>query len=70
MDRFWRGIDGSGSGLGLAIVKRLVIADGGEVELLPATGGGIDAVVRLRSASSSRPLPARRRSKQPIALEP
>ena len=69
-DRFWRGIDGSGSGLGLAIVKRLVIADGGEVELLPATGGGIDAVVRLRSASSSRPIQARRRSKQPIALEP
>ena len=56
-DRFWRGIDGSGSGLGLAIVKRLVIADGGEVELLPATGGGIDAVVRLRPASSSRPIP-------------
>jgi signal transduction histidine kinase len=52
-DRFWRGLDGAGSGLGLAIVKRLVIADGGEVELLPATGRGIDAVVRLRPASSS-----------------
>jgi len=58
-DRFWRGHagSGSGSGLGLAIVKRLVVADGGEVELQPATGGGIDAVVRLRAASSSGPVP-------------
>jgi signal transduction histidine kinase len=56
-DRFWKGQGGSGSGLGLAIVKRLVVADGGEVELRPAPGGGIDAVVRLRPASSSGPVP-------------
>ncbi len=62
-DRFWRGDattgpepgDGSrlgGSGLGLAIVRQLVVADGGEVELTEAVGGGIDAVVRLRPAST------------------
>ena len=50
-DRFWRaGSAGGGSGLGLAIVKRLVEADDGEVELREATGGGVDAVVRLRPA--------------------
>jgi signal transduction histidine kinase len=49
-DRFWRGPGGGkddGSGLGLAIVARLVHADGGEVELREAPGGGVDAVVRL-----------------------
>ena len=56
-DRFWRGAGGSGSGLGLAIVKRLVVADGGEVELRPSAAGGIDAVVRLKAASSSGSLP-------------
>jgi signal transduction histidine kinase len=50
-DRFWRGHGGgSGSGLGLAIVRRLTDADGGEAELRPAPGGGLDAVVRLRPA--------------------
>jgi signal transduction histidine kinase len=50
-DRFWRAGSGAGgSGLGLAIVRRLVVADGGEVELLAASGGGIDAVVRLRTS--------------------
>jgi signal transduction histidine kinase len=49
-DRFWRGAAGAGAGLGLAIVRRLVAADGGEVELREARGGGVDAVVRLRAA--------------------
>ena len=48
-DRFWRaGSGGGGSGLGLAIVRQLVAADEGEVELREASGGGVDAVVRLR----------------------
>jgi signal transduction histidine kinase len=50
-DRFWRAGSGDGgSGLGLAIVKRLVAADEGEVELRESSAGGVDAVVRLRSA--------------------
>ena len=49
-DRFWRSRDGEGSGLGLAIVRRLVEHDGGEVELIPAVGRGLEAVVRLRRA--------------------
>ena len=50
-DRFWRAGSGEGgSGLGLAIVRKFVAADDGEVELLAAPGGGIDAVVRLRPA--------------------
>jgi signal transduction histidine kinase len=48
-DRFWRGRSaGPGSGLGLAIVRELARADGGDAELRPAPGGGIDAVLRLR----------------------
>jgi signal transduction histidine kinase len=48
-DRFWRAGSGEGgSGLGLAIVRQLVAADEGEVELRDASGGGVDAVVRLR----------------------
>lgn len=56
-DRFWRGRSGEGSGLGLAIVRRLVETDGGEVELAPATGRGLEAIVRLRAETAT---PARR----------
>lgn len=56
-DRFWRGGGArpagqslGGSGLGLSIVRRLVMADGGEVELCPRPDGGTDAVVRLVAA--------------------
>jgi signal transduction histidine kinase len=47
-DRFWRAGSGEGSGLGLAIARRLVAVDEGEIELLEAGTGGVDAVVRLR----------------------
>ena len=58
-DRFWRaGSTKGGSGLGLAIVERLVVSDGGSVELRPAASGGIDAVVRLKPALQD-PAPAR-----------
>ena len=50
-DRFWRSRPaGGGSGLGLAIVRKLVEADSGAVELREASGGGVDAVIRLRPA--------------------
>lgn len=59
-DRFWRAASTesrSGTGLGLAIVHRLVMSEGGSVELHEAAGGGLDAVVRLpavRRSSASR----------------
>jgi signal transduction histidine kinase len=53
-DRFWRaGATDGGYGLGLPIVQRLVRADGGDIELLPRSGGGLDAVVRLRATSAT-----------------
>jgi signal transduction histidine kinase len=47
-DRFWQGPAGGGSsGLGLSIVAKLVQADGGQVDLAAAPGGGLDARVHL-----------------------
>lgn len=52
-DRFWTtpssGPRLGGSGLGLPIARRLARADGGDLELRAAPGGGIDAVVRLQA---------------------
>ncbi|MFI1164958.1 sensor histidine kinase [Streptomyces sp. NPDC020801] len=55
-DRFWRAHDADheGTGLGLPIVKQLARASGGEVTLQAAPGGGLDAVVRLRTAGAHR----------------
>ena len=54
-DRFWRaGASEDGFGLGLAIVQRLVHADGGEVELRPRAGGGLEAIVRLRAGETRK----------------
>jgi len=62
-DRFWsRRVGEGGTGLGLAIVHRLVTSDGGEVELVEAPGGGLEACVRLPLAAApvgvSRPASA------------
>ena len=52
-DRFWRARDGGdGFGLGLAIVERLLVADGGEIELRESASGGLDVVMRLRPATT------------------
>jgi signal transduction histidine kinase len=52
-ERFWRapGSSSEGTGLGLTIVRQLARANDGEAELRTATGGGIDATVRLRRTS-------------------
>lgn len=41
-----------GSGLGLAIARKLIVADGGSIELLPRQGRGLAAVIRLPNARS------------------
>lgn len=50
-DRFWTtpttGPRLGGSGLGLPIARQLARIDGGDLELREATGGGVDAVLRL-----------------------
>ena len=50
-DRFWSVASGGprlgGSGLGLPIARQLSRIDGGDLELVEAPGGGIDAVIRL-----------------------
>lgn len=58
-DRFWQASSDGGQrvggfGIGLAIVRQLVVADGGEVELLEAPRGGLDACVRLRPAGRAQ----------------
>lgn len=70
-DRFWRaGWPGEGFGLGLAIVRRLARADGGDAELLPAPGGGLDARICLRPIRlEGRPGPTGPRADpQPVAM--
>ncbi|MFF4575855.1 sensor histidine kinase [Streptomyces sp. NPDC001410] len=61
-DRFWRANDADheGTGLGLPIVQQLARASGGEVTLQAASGGGLDAVVRLRTAGAHRTVHPRR----------
>lgn len=61
-DRFWRAHDADheGTGLGLPIVKQLARASRGEVTLQAAPGGGLDAVVRLRTAGTHRAAHPRR----------
>ncbi len=57
-ERFWRSPSARslpGSGLGLSIVARTVQQSGGEVELVPAPGGGTRAVIRLPGASEPPP---------------
>ncbi|MEU6716755.1 HAMP domain-containing sensor histidine kinase [Nonomuraea sp. NPDC046802] len=54
-DRFWRApgtTHHDGTGLGLPIVQQLTHAGGGQITLNPAPGGGLDATVFLRSATS------------------
>jgi two-component system, OmpR family, osmolarity sensor histidine kinase EnvZ len=43
----------SGSGLGLAIVERIALLHGGALELRNRTGGGFEAVLRLRVRSNA-----------------
>ncbi|MEW1723146.1 HAMP domain-containing sensor histidine kinase [Streptomyces sp. NPDC093109] len=58
-DRFWRAADApkGGTGLGLSLVQRLTLAGGGEALLLPAQGGGLQAVIRFQGVPAA---PSRR----------
>ena len=64
--RFWKAPDTQkrvgGFGIGLAIVQQLVVNDGGEVELLEAPTGGVDAHIKLRSAARGPPPTGSRRA--------
>ncbi|MFE2183247.1 sensor histidine kinase [Streptomyces sp. NPDC059455] len=53
-DRFWRAADAyhDGTGLGLPIVQQLTRAGGGDITLDAAPGGGLDAIVRLKTADT------------------
>ncbi|MDF3291575.1 sensor histidine kinase [Streptomyces silvisoli] len=66
-DRFWRAPNASpdGTGLGLAIAQQLAHASGGEIDLRPAAGGGLDAVIRLRPIT-----PGRRQRYRPLPTTP
>jgi signal transduction histidine kinase len=59
-DRFWRADPTrkheGGFGLGLAIVQRLVRADGGDISLDEATGGGLVVVLDLPAARLPAPV--------------
>jgi len=44
----------SGTGLGLAIVRRLMVLQGGTVNLIPREGGGVIARITLPSASPQK----------------
>ncbi|MEU5517253.1 HAMP domain-containing sensor histidine kinase [Streptomyces griseoaurantiacus] len=70
-DRFWRAADSyhEGTGLGLPIVRQLTRAGGGDVVLLPAPGGGLDAVVRLRPARERPPRTPPRRPRATVREE-
>ncbi|MEV4582069.1 sensor histidine kinase [Nonomuraea jabiensis] len=55
-DRFWRApgtTHHDGTGLGLPIVQQLTHAGGGHITLNPAPGGGLDAAVAVRPATSA-----------------
>ncbi len=52
-DRFWRGSAAGerSTGLGLAIVQQIVRANGGDIELRAADGGGLDVTVTIERAA-------------------
>jgi signal transduction histidine kinase len=61
-DRFWQspgarrdGRPNGHFGLGLAIVRELVVADAGEVELVPSASGGLEVIVRMRRGGVDDP---------------